>query len=199
MIDLTLGLKLIDYLVKLFEKEGEARKKYLDRVIEPAYRAAEQVYQDYLSMLAEISDLISSGASREAIILHIEKLRIRLLPVRIRLRQLLQNYGFDGVGETKFEKGVWGLLRGGYATLEDNHTYRNQYVLYQGHTLLDVLHMIDTFRPRAKADRKVWADAVNLQRQTIDRAWAQATEGYIEVTSKEVPKRYRRRTGSSAA
>src|ERR1019366_6824744 len=116
------------------------REKYFQQFIEPLYKDAEGIMNDYVALFTELIELLKKTDSTEEVVAWIEQRRSKLLPLRIKVRALLDNDTVDPkkVPEASrlFVKGLWGVMKGGMSLVEVGNTPMREYGLGD-HTVLD--------------------------------------------------------------
>jgi len=120
---IALLLKLLENLTKLAERREQLNEKEFSRYAEPTLRDAELIYRDFLRIFTQLEKRVKRTKRAETWIRFLETERLQLLPVRMRLRALLQE-DFRSRGKfSKFELGVWGVVCGGISPVVDTHWY----------------------------------------------------------------------------
>src|ERR1035441_5754453 len=93
MVDIALSV--VDRLIQLLTIRERNREKYFQQFIEPLYRDAEGIVNDYVSLFGELIELLKNSDSTEDVIAWIEQRRLKMLPLRIKVRALLENNAVD--------------------------------------------------------------------------------------------------------
>jgi type II secretory pathway component PulK len=92
MVDIAmLGVGVLDRLIQLLTVDRRNREKYFEQFIEPLYKDAESVMNDYVGLFTELIGLLKKTDSTEEVIEWIEQRRSKMLPMRIKVRALLDN------------------------------------------------------------------------------------------------------------
>lgn len=143
MVDIAiLGVGVLDRLIRLLTVDERNREKYFQQFIDPLYKDAEAIMNDYVALLTELIELLKKTDSTEEVVGWIEQRRSKMLPLRIKVRALLNNDTIDPkkVPEASrlFVKGLWGVMKGGISLVEEGHTPMREYG-YGDHTVLDLL------------------------------------------------------------
>jgi hypothetical protein len=107
----------------------------------------------------------------------LEEERLNLLPVRMRLRALLQA-GFEDRGKfSKFEVGVWGVVCGGISPFMDTHFSPSRSP--NPHALLDIVWRL---QDRALEDSKpTFVCYARDQIEALHYSWQTASEGFADL------------------
>ena len=66
------------------------REKYFQQFVEPLYKDAEAVVNDYVALFGELIELLKKADSTEDVVAWIELRRLKMLPLRIKIRALLE-------------------------------------------------------------------------------------------------------------
>lgn len=192
---LEIFLKLIDYVIKLGEVREDNRREYFDRYVEPAYQAAELIYNDYCSMLADLRDLITGDGDTEAIIRYLEERRRNLLAARTRLRALINRRITEG-RVTRFEAGILGLMSGAMTSVDrpyiQLYSFANTEAELQPqlgrHTVLDILQKLQREgSDDISAIRQDLLQTIDEKSRGVDQAWQNVIAGYAEFHSSVLP------------
>jgi hypothetical protein len=137
--------RIFDYLFR-GQNSNEAEvfnRAFFEQTITPVFKLAQVIFADHRETLAAIKASIERGDSVPDVILKLEQGRIEHLENRIRLRGALSTrLGHIYSKLSTFERGLWGLLRGGMATWEDGRVNLEPYGRGNRHTLLDILYHI---------------------------------------------------------
>ena len=193
MVDLF--LKLIDYVVKLAEVREGNRREYFDRYVEPAYEAAELIYNDYCSMLVELRDRVKSSETSEPIVRFLEQRRRGLLTARTRLRALIIKRVNEG-RVTRFEAGILGLMSGAMTSVDRPYIQLYSFAEADGevqpqlgqHTVLDILQELNR---QGSSDidsiREELLTAIDSKAKGIEDAWQNVVAGYAELHAGTLP------------
>lgn len=177
---ITLLLKLLENLVKLAERRERLNEKEFTRIVEPTLRDTELVYADFLRIFTQLKQRITRTKRSETLIRFLEEERLRLLPVRIRVRALLET-DFRSRGEfSKFELGVWGVVCGGISPSVDTHFSPSR--RHNPHALLD---MVFHLHHRTFEDNKPrFVGYVQHQVEALHYSWHVASVGFAELQLK---------------
>jgi len=185
--------KLFDFL---FRRESEVKipsagdcAEYYAEILTPVYNEAKTVFADYLATLKGLQSAIAANEPVAQVIDRIERGRNTHLESRIRLRGALSTR----LGETysqrsTFERGLWGLLRGGMATYEDGRVNLEPYAHGNRHTLLDILYHISGTAAMggpdfSQFDAATCHDIITHQIITITRAFEDISDSYAAFRS----------------
>src|ERR1035438_7533496 len=96
MVDIAiLGVGVLDRLARLRDVVVGNREKYFQQFIEPLYKDAEGIMNDYVALFTELIELLKKTDSTEEVVAWIEQRRSKLLPLRIKVRALLDNDTVD--------------------------------------------------------------------------------------------------------
>jgi len=129
MVDI--GLSIVDRLIQLLTIRQRNREAYFNQFIEPLYRDAEGVVNDYVALFGDLIELLKKADSTEEVIAWIEQRRLKMLSLRMKMRALLDNNTVDPdkVPEASrmFVQGLWGVMKGGISLVEDGHTPMLEY------------------------------------------------------------------------
>ena len=177
--------KLFDFLFRR-QPEKDFSKDYFNNIVTPVFQEAQLVFHDHLATLKSLQVAIQAGEPVAQVIDRLEKGRSMHLQNRIRLRGALSTR----LGETysqrsTFERGIWGLLRGGMATYEDGRVNLEPYCIGNRHTLLDILYHISGTAAIGGSDFSHFDagtcfDMIHHQIITITRAFEDIEESYAE-------------------
>ena len=118
----------------------------------------------------------------EVIIRKIEDGRIKYLPVRIKLRAILLFRRDQSPDLSRFELGIWRVLRGGLSTFDEGQSLMTDFD--NRHTLLDILYAF----AGGLSSRDSCLNLVERQIKTITSGWEEVTAGYAEWQSLTIPK-----------
>jgi hypothetical protein len=175
-------------------KEGQ-RKEYLERYVDPAYEAAEEIYRDFRSLLDEVRREASEGESPDRIISLLKERRGQLYPVRSQLRADIATQLEKG-RVTRFEAGLIGMMSGAMTSLERPYFQTYSYVDGEGsvrpvvgqHTVLDILDQLE----RSGSDdfgavRGDIVRAVDNKLRGLEKAWLDVVRGYAELKEGTIP------------
>ena len=178
MVDIALSV--VDRLIQLLTVRERNREKYFQQFIEPLYRDAEGIVNDYVSLFGELIELLKNSDSTEDVIAWIEQRRLKMLPLRIKERALLENNAVDPerVPEAyrMFVQGLWGVMKGGISLVEKGHTPMGEYGCGD-HTVLDLLTIFHQMSPASRY-RERYIKNARRQLLAIETAWKDAAKGY---------------------
>ncbi|MGO9094077.1 MAG: hypothetical protein ACLQGV_02545 [Bryobacteraceae bacterium] len=178
MVDI--GLSIVDRLIQLLTVRERNREKYFQEFIEPLYKDAEGIVNDYVVLFGELIELLKTADSTEEVVAWIEQRRLKMLPLRIKVRALLQNNTVDPdkVPEAYqlFVQGLWGVMKGGVSLVEDGHTPMREYG-WGDHTVLDLLKIFSQMSPASRYRERYISNA-RRQLLAIETAWKDAANGY---------------------
>lgn len=181
MIDV--GLKVLDLLKDLLATREKNRAKVFQTFVEPMYRDAEEVFKNYLLLLQEVALRLERREPIPSVIRWLEEKRLERFPVRIKMRALLREYDREPLlpetGLSKFQKGVWGLMKGGLALFEEGHAPVREYG-WQDHTVLDLMYYWVTL-PASDPRYERCLLATTQQAEAIRSAWQDVADGYAEL------------------
>lgn len=181
-------LKLLDNLAALSRERKKKDLDYVERYAQPAYELSQQVFHDYMKLLASLRHRIASGESRKSLLLFLEQARVEYLAARIRLRAMLYQHHFRR-DMPLFEQGIFRLLHGGLVHLEETEVVRSSSD-YGEHTLLDVMYYIqnrdggpDEPLPVGQLTRIIQA-----QERTLEQAFKELSLGLEKLRNSIIPK-----------
>ena len=180
--------KLFDFLFRLQPDTRPA--DYFDQVLTPVYLEAQIVFHDHLATLKELQEAIQASEPVAQVIDRLEQGRNTHLINRIRLRgALATRLGEIHSQRSTFERGLWGLLRGGMATYEDGRVNLEPYAFGNRHTLLDILYHISGTAAIggpdfSHFDASTCLDMINHQIITIRRAFEDVDRSYAEYKAR---------------
>jgi len=135
---------------------------------------------DYVGLFGELIELLKTSESTEEVIAWIEQRRLKMLPLRIKVRALLQNNTIDPEKAPEayrlFAQGLWGVMKGGVSLAEDGHTPMWEYGCGD-HTVLDLLKIFSQMSPASRYRERYLKNA-RRQLLAIETAWKDAAKGY---------------------
>ena len=172
------ALKLIDRLLQLVKVREDNRAKRFKNIIEPMYQDAQSIMDDYNALFKELITKLETEEDVAPIIQWLETRRLEMVPVRIKTRAFLGTLRFRENELDKFNKGIWGLMKGGITITEEGHVPMQEYG-WGDHTVLDLLYMWSD-RPVA-VERERYIQHAKEQLAAIQRAWQDVNEGYAEL------------------
>jgi hypothetical protein len=178
------GVKIIDRLIQLLEKRQARREHYFTAFVDPVFHDAEEVAKDYIGLFGQvIAKLGSKDEDISGLIKWLEERRLDRLPVRIKLRALVNHARFrewsvSEASRDKFQRGVLALMQGGLSLTEEGHLFLPEYG-YMGHTILDLLYHWAQ-KPLSLNRNRYLADT-RRQLEAVERAWKDVVEGYAEI------------------
>ena len=82
MVDI--GLSVLDRLIQLLTVRERNREKYFQQFIEPLYKDAEGIVNDYTALFGELIERLGNTDSPNEVIAWIEQRRLKMLPLRIK-------------------------------------------------------------------------------------------------------------------
>jgi hypothetical protein len=155
---------------------------------------------DYVALLTELVEILKKSDSTEEVVAWLEERQSKLLPLRIKIRALLENNAIDPKklpteASRLFVGGLWGVMKGGISIVEDGHTPMREYGMGD-HTVLDLLRTFrspDTYpitdsvrRLADSVDRRGWyitkrkryIEIARRQMSAIEAAWKDVAKGY---------------------
>jgi len=186
MVDI--GLSVLDRLIQLLTVRERNREKYFQQFIDPLYKDAEGIVNDYVGLFGELIELLTNADSTEEVVAWIEQRRLKMLPLRIKVRALLENNAVDSekVPEAYrlFVQGLWGVMKGGISLVEEGHTPMREYG-WGDHTVLDLLKSFSQRSP-ASHYRERYIRSARRQLLAIEAAWKDATKGYAVLKRKSL-------------
>jgi hypothetical protein len=186
MVDVALSV--VDRLIQLLTVRERNREKYFQQFIEPLYKDAEGIANDYVALFGELIDLLKNADSTEEVIAWIERRRLKMLPLRMKVRALLENKSVDPdkVPEAYrlFVQGLWGVMKGGISLVEDGHTPMREYG-WGDHTVLDLLKIFSQMSP-ASYYRERYIKNARHQLLAIETAWKDVVKGYAALKRKSL-------------
>lgn len=184
MIDATLSL--LDKLIELLNIRQTNKEKYFAAVVEPMFQDAELIVKDYVSLFGDLIAKLEKGADVSEVTRWIEERRLSLLPVRIKVRTLIEEGAIKQEHPmSMFEQGIWGLLKGGISLVEEGHAPLREYG-FGGHTVLDLLRR-SSKEPLAKR-REVFTRSAKAQLACVQAAWKDVVRGYAKLRRRSQPK-----------
>ena len=174
------ALPIIDRLIQLATVREKRKQYFFNNYIEPLYRDAESIVRDYDQLLTEIIQQIRSASDTLAVITWMDDRRRTLLPIRTKVRALLSdNTKFDSSAALdRFKKGVWGLLKGGVALLDEGHGITGEYG-FGGHTALDLMRTLRA--DPLEYHRARFLEHVFAQQRSLEAAWRDVVKGYVDL------------------
>jgi hypothetical protein len=179
------AISLLDKLMSLVSERRKNKTTYFSNGIEPIYRDAEQVAADYMALLHELLDRIARGERREDLARFLEERRLRLLPLRMKMRAILRHSDRRRDIEESmdmFQRGVWGLMKGGLGFVEEGYADVPEYG-WRDHTILDLLYRLSD-EQQGRSTYHSYERAVRKQEECIQRAWQDVVDGYAEIRRK---------------
>jgi hypothetical protein len=186
MVDV--GLSIVDRLIQLLTVRERNREKYFNQFIEPLYKDAEGIVNDYVALFGELIELLKKADSTEEVVAWIEQRRLKMLPLRIKVRALLENHTLDPekVPEAHglFVQGLWGVMKGGISLVEDGPTPMWEYG-WGDHTVLDLLKAFSQMSPASRYRERYIRNARH-QLLAIETAWKDAAKGYAVLKRKSL-------------
>jgi hypothetical protein len=177
---LEVAVSVVDRLIQLATVRERNKEKYFNNFIEPLYKDAEQVVKDYLGLFTELAHRLETADDIEPVINWLEERRVAYQPLRMKMRALLRKeprYATDDPRE-KFNKGIWGLMRGGVSLLEQGHGQTREYG-FGGHTVLDI--MIRLRDEALRKNRNRFIETTRAQQSALERAWQDVVAGYVDI------------------
>lgn len=177
------AVKIVDRLIQLLSLQERNREKYFQNFVDPLFHDAELVVHDYIALFRELISQLEKGDSVSEIVKWLEERRLELLPVRIKLRAFLTHMSYDRqrkleASMDRFQKGIWGLMKGGLSLVEEGHSQLSEYG-WQDHTVLDLLYLWSQ-QPIAENRSRYIANA-KAQLACIEEAWKDVSEGYARL------------------
>ena len=185
MSNVDLGITLIDKLVQLINSRQKNKERYFREYVEPMYYDAEAIMNDYTTLFGKLIADLKSKEDVHAITVWLEERRLQFLPLRIKVRALLRVLpGNNKASMDVFQKGIWGLMRGGMSLTEEGHTRMQDYG-WGDHTVLDLLYHwydlpLDQTRERYIRNAKE-------QLASLQRAWEDVVKGYADLKKTVLP------------
>ena len=184
MVDV--GLSIVDRLIQLLTVRERNREKYFHQFIEPLYKDAEGIMNDYVTLFGELIELLKHADSTEEVVAWIEQRRLKMLPLRIKVRVLLANNAVDPDkvpdAYRLFVQGLWGVMKGGVSLVEAGHTPMWEYGCGD-HTVLDLLKILSQMSPASRY-RELYIKSARHQLSAIETAWKDAANGYAVLKRK---------------
>jgi hypothetical protein len=180
MIDV--GVSIVDRLIQLLTVRERNREKYFHTFIEPLYKDAEGIMNDYIALLGELIELLETADPIESVAVWIEQRRLKMLPLRDKVRALLENRAIDPdrVPEAyeSFVRGLWGVMKGGVSLIEGGHAPMHEYG-WGDHTVVDLLRIFagSELSPASRHRRRCIQSA-RQQLRAIQTAWKDVVRGY---------------------
>src|ERR1035437_9914231 len=92
---LELGVSIVDRLIQLLALRERNRKQYFHDFIDPLYKDAEVIVNDYFRLFGELIVRLKNANSEEDVIDWIEQRRQDMRSLRIKVRELLKDRSFD--------------------------------------------------------------------------------------------------------
>jgi hypothetical protein len=183
MIDAS--ITVIDRLVQLLTVRERNREKQFLNIIEPLYQDTQAIMGDYTALFVELISQLEQDHDIPEIIRWIEARRMAFLPLRVKVRAFLDTFDSrEQESMDRFQKGIWGVMKGGLSLVQEGHTNMMEYG-WGDHTVLDLLYHwshqpLGTHRPRLVENAK-------QQLASIQRAWADVAAGYASLKKKAFP------------
>lgn len=185
MIGTEVGLRLLDKFIELLNVRREGKQDYFDAVVEPMFEDAELIAKDYIALFGELITRLKEGHEVLEVIRWIEERRLELLPVRIKVRALMEEGGVEPSVD-RFEQGILGLLKGGISLIEVGHAPLKEYG-FGNHTVLDILKRCSN--EPLEGRRGLFLRLATAQLNCIQSAWKDAVKGYGELRRRAHPRR----------
>jgi hypothetical protein len=183
---LELGVSIVDRLVQLLALRERNRKEYFHEFIDPLYKDAEVIVNDYFRLFGELIVRLKGADSADEVIDWIEQRRQDMRSVRIKVRELLKDASFSAgkVPEEYrvFARGLWGVMKGGASLVEDGHAQLWEYGMGD-HTVLDLMRI---FSRNSSIDdhRERYIRNARQQLSALESAWKDTTKGYSKLKRK---------------
>jgi hypothetical protein len=181
----TAAVSIIDRLIQLATVRERNKERYFRNFIEPLYADGEKIAEDYIGLLTELSHRIGQATDNSEIAEWLEARRASLQPLRVKVRALIQDRFMEHGKDTKgkavalFQKGLWGLMKGGVSVTEDGHALTWEYG-FGDHTVLDLLRRARE-SSLAPHFREILTRQARLQKEAIERAWDDVTKAYADI------------------
>jgi hypothetical protein len=193
MIDAA--VRVADKLILLLTIRERNREKEFEKFVDPLFKDAELVVNDYFSLFRELLTRLGAATSTEDTIRWLEERRLEMLPVRMKLRAFLQTNGRVQAREldqhrSQFERGLWGVMQGGLSLVEEGYVGLEEYGFRGHHTILDIVYELSGLQHDQASDelQKDVNDRVatvaQIQLRSIEAAWKDATLGYAQLKNR---------------
>lgn len=184
MIDATVNI--IDRLIQLINVGEANNEKYFLNFVEPTYNDAELIINDYINLFRELIVKLERNDNVLDVIKWLEMRRYELLPVRTKVRSFLGSMDSNRVTSVeksmdKFQKGIWGVLKGGLSLVEEGKAPLSEYG-WHDHTVLDLLYYWS--QQPVSENRNRYIENAKAQLSCIELAWKDVTDGYKELKVK---------------
>lgn len=176
---------LADYLIKLLEADEVQRRDFFDRIVTPTYEKAAIVFRDYLKLFADLQEQLQGAAPYPMILDIIKRRRIETLSERSFLRGLLSRRELwisENLGQ--FERGLFGVLSGGFRTDEGELHY--YYTDFKHHALMDIYKFLG--EGPVAPDRDKAAAYIEDQEIAIKHAWDDLEKAHSAMRSELLEK-----------
>ena len=179
---------VIDLFIQLFTIKERNKEKYFNNYIEPLYKDAELIANDYFGLFNELLSRLETEEEVYDIIKWIEERRMSFLLIRVKVRALLKVFDIQKEKSmNKFQKGVWGLMKGGLSFVEEGHSRMGEYGAMD-HTVLDLLYAWS--QQPISNNRARYLKNARQQLNAIERAWQDVAEGYAELKKQKLSLKY---------
>ncbi len=180
MIDAA--LHIIKRYRQLLTLSHETCEHRFTELIDPMYRDAQSVFQDYTALHLDLIVQLFTQQDVCEVITWIETRRLDFLPLCTQMRALTlacdmgAPNGNDALG--KFHHGMISLIRGCAAFVDEQDVPREAYG-YSGPTVLHQLYT--TSQAPLPLHRGVYVDTAKKHFQALEHAWEDAVEGYAAI------------------
>lgn len=173
-----LSLVIIDKFIEILTVKEKNKEKYFNNFIEPMFKDAEIIVKDYMELFIELIEKLEKDEETDEIIKWIEKRRYSLLPARTKVRALLKEKNYNLNFTDNFQKGIWGLMKGGVSFIETGHAKLQEYDMGT-HTILDILTGISSGHFINNKEFKI--GIAKKQLRAIELAWQDVSKGYAKI------------------
>jgi hypothetical protein len=153
------------------------RVDYFQQSVQPLFNDAKIVFDDYEQLFGELLVRLSDQEPMELILDWLEERRRKQWPLRVKIRALVAMPHLSDEDLSKFEKGIWGILKGAASAIESGHAQAPEYGSGD-HTVVDLMQ---EWKKRSKSpdyDRLV--RSARRQREALRDAWEDVASGFAE-------------------
>jgi hypothetical protein len=186
------AIRVIDRLIQLLEYRETARKELFKELVDPLYKDAEIVANDYLEMCGILLSMLNTKNTFEEIISWLEQRRTAHLALRIKIRAFLgRNYipRFFEKNAGPLEKAILRLLCSGHTLLEEER-YVTELSKYQPehHTILSImLYFSSKEDSRTEEEHYEWCTTyVKRMQERLVSAWTEVSDEFAEMKQQTI-------------
>lgn len=180
------GIALVDNLYKIFSIKTKHDEKYFYSFIEPMFKDAEMVMNNYTSLLNELISKLEMDEEMISIIKWLRLKRIEFQPLRMKMRVLLEQKSYKIELAEEFQKGIWGLLKGGLQLSSYGHYGMYGRIGVKDHTILDLVTIFSEYKGKNQEKRERYIRIAKDQLQNIENAWVDVVTGYVLLKQKKI-------------